>query len=134
MKNTLYILLFINTLFSVVCCKNNDSQQASNAQSNGNTQAANNYDDLAKEYCECSIEIIMLNKKMQKLNAEEKFEEMGDLLSEIEAKSVKQTACQEKLELQYKTKIDTSKAILSAIKKVCPDLGGFMENAKKEVE
>ena len=134
MKNTLYIFLFINTLLSIVCCKNNDSQQSSNAQSNGSTTIVNNYDDLAKEYCECSAEIIFLNKKMQKLNDEGKFEDMGDLLSEIESKSVKQTACQEKLELQYKTKIDTSKVILSAIKRICPDLGGFMENAKKEAE
>ena len=134
MKNILYFILFISILISNTYCTNGDNSHGQNAQSNTSTTQQNNYDDLAKEYCECSTEIVFLNKKMQKLNEEGKFEEMGDLLSEIESKSSKQTACQEKLELQYKTKIDTSKAVLSAIKRVCPELGGFMENAKKEVE
>lgn len=134
MKNIFYFILFISILFSNTYCMNSDKSQGQNAQSNASANQVNNYDDLAKEYCECSTEIVFLNKKMQKLNEEGKFEEMGDLLSEIESKSGKQTACQEKLELQYKTKIDTSKAVLSAIKRLCPELGGFMENAKKEVE
>lgn len=134
MKNILYFILFISILISNTYCTNGDNSQGQNAQSNTSANQQNNYDDLAKEYCECSTEIVFLNKKMQKLNEEGKFEEMGDLLSEIESKSGKQTACQEKLELQYKTKIDTSKAVLSAIKRICPELGGFIENAKKEVE
>jgi intracellular sulfur oxidation DsrE/DsrF family protein len=131
MKNTLYLFIFINTLFIIVCCKNSDAQQSQNKQTIGNPNLVNNYDDLAKEYCECSVEIIMLNKKMQKLSEEGKFDEMGDLLSEIESKSVQQNACQEKLEAQFNIKIDTSKAVLLAIKRLCPDLGGFMENSKK---
>jgi (p)ppGpp synthase/HD superfamily hydrolase len=134
MKKILYLFIFISSLLLGVCCKNNDAQQAQNKQANANLNLANNYDELAKEYCECSAEIIMLNKKMQKLNEEGKFEEMGDLLSEIESKSVKQNTCQEKLEAQFNTKIDTSKAVLLAIKRQCPDLGGFMENAKKVAE
>ncbi len=134
MKNKLYLLIFISASLLIICCKNNDVQQAQNQRANANPNLTTNYDDLAKEYCECSSEIIMLNKKMQKLNEEGKFEEMGDLLSEIESKSVKQNACQEKLDAQFNTKIDTSKAVLSAIKRLCPDLGGFMENAKKVAE
>jgi pantoate kinase len=71
---------------------------------------------------------------MQKMNEEGRYEDMGDLLSEIESKSSKQLACKEQLEQKYSTKIDSSGAVLSALKKNCPELGNFMENAKKVAE
>jgi hypothetical protein len=131
MKKTLYYFLFISISFINFYCVSDASQQQNNGGNSAQNQTAQ-YDALAKEYCECSTEIIALNKKMQQLNNEGKFEEMGDLLNEIDEKSPKQAACQEQLENKYRTKIDTSKAVLASIKRVCPDLGGFLENAKKD--
>ncbi len=132
MKRIFYFILFINSLLSIVCCINSDQKQQKNEQANGSDNNVQIYDELAKEYCACSEEIVSLNKKMQKLAEQEKFEEMGDLLSEIDSKSSKQLACKEQIEQKYKTSIDTNKAVLVSFKRLCPDLGNFIENAKKD--
>jgi hypothetical protein len=131
MKHSFYFILFVSISLSVVCCVNSDPKQGQNQQVNGADNSVQNYDELAKEYCTCSEEIVSLNKKMQKLAEQEKFEEMGDLLSEIDSKSAKQLNCKEQIEQKYKTSIDTNKAVLVSFKKICPDLGNFIENAKK---
>jgi hypothetical protein len=131
MKNIFYFILFVSVSLSITCCVNSDPKQRQNQQVNVADNTVQNYDELAKEYCTCSEEIVLLNKKMQKLASEEKFEEMGDLLSEIDSKSTKQLACKEQIEQKYKTSIDTNKAVLISFKKICPDLGNFIENAKK---
>lgn len=131
MKHNFYFILFISISLSNFCCVNVEPKQGQNQQGQGVENHLQNYDELAKEYCICSEEIVLLNKKMQKLAEQEKFEEMGDLLSEIDSKSTKQLACKEQIEQKYKTSIDTNKAVLVSFKKICPDLGNFIENAKK---
>ncbi len=134
MKYRLYLFFIISSSLSNIYCNSDSAKQGQEQAGNVSKNIDKNYDELAKEYCQCSEEIINLNKKMQKMNEEGHYEDMGDLLSEIESKSGKQLACKEQLEQKYSTKIDSSAAVLSALKKNCPALGNFMENAKKATE
>jgi hypothetical protein len=130
MKKILKKSIFLFICLSAFYCKNEDKKTNIVSKNDANVQ----FDLLAKAYCQCSEEIVNLNKKMQKLHDEEKFEEMGDLLSEIELKSQQQNTCKTNLETQYGTKIDTNSVVLSMIKNICPDLGGYIESGKKETE
>jgi cell division protein FtsI/penicillin-binding protein 2 len=124
----IYIIFFI-TLLS---CGNEPTKTTQTANNN---EIASNFSALATEYCSCSTELLALNKKAKYLAAHpediKNLDEISDLLAQSEELSQKQITCQTTLEQKYQTKIADNAAILAAIKIACPDLGDFMENAKK---
>jgi predicted RND superfamily exporter protein len=128
------LLMGIIIFGSFGACKN-DTTQKQNQTSNTMPNVAQ-YSDLAKEYCACSAALVELNKKAKYLAAHpeamKSMDEMSELLTQSEILREEQIQCQNKLEVQFDTKIAENATVLEAIKAQCPDLALLMENAKKQ--
>lgn len=132
----LSLILCVAVLFFIAACVN-DAKVNQNTQSNTtNSTNVADYSALAVTYCECSAPLVELNKKAKNLAEHPELiknpDELADLLEQSELLRSKQMECQNTLEQQYQTKIMDSREVLAAIRKVCPTLADFMENAKKD--
>ncbi|MFN0203639.1 MAG: hypothetical protein ACKVTZ_19085 [Bacteroidia bacterium] len=116
-------------------CSNDATQNQNTQQTAQNNAGSKDFSALATEYCTCSAELIALNKKVKYFathpEENKNTEELVDDLAKSEQLAEKQIECKNRLEAQFQTKISENPDVLNAIRKVCPDLADFMENAKK---
>lgn len=134
MTNRLFFI-FISIAVINFSCRNDATHNQNIQQVVQNNAETKDFSALASEYCACSADLVALNKKVKYLATHpdeiKNPEEMADNLAQSEHLATKQIECQSKLEAQFQTKIAENVEVLAAIRKVCPDLADFMENAKK---
>ena len=89
------------------------------------------YEGRAKDICNCSSELVQLNKKLQQLKNAGDFEKMQDLISDLTDISEKQRDCIEQLNAKYPTVTDSDEQAFKALQAVCPEMAALVQHQKE---
>lgn len=93
---------------------------------------ATDYDEMAKELCDCMNPLVEMNEEIQKLTQAGDTEAVGAMFSELEGKFAEGERCATGLETKYgsmNTPEEEAKA-KAAIRKTCPKVADMMDQSE----
>ena len=90
-----------------------------------------NYDQMAKDLCNCMRPLADVNDKIQGLVKEGKTNDVAKIFAEVEKIASEGEACAKSLEEKYGTVEGESEAkATAALKKNCPDIARMLEQSE----